>query len=165
MNGYPVRWRGRKLTASDLTDDLKNGYCVWLYNYMLDNARERMTVNAYRAYENQLTAAPPEWTSLPDRSVLAALDPNNTRREPKRQLTRMILGLKLPEDDPEAGMSEEELDELIAEKSADPDSDLNRAMRLVREGADPKARRGEPGSPPREAESEPTPLSAGATLD
>jgi hypothetical protein len=152
--GYPVEWRGRKFVASDLTDELKERYCAWLYNHLLDNARARKSASDYLRYENRLTAAPPEWTSLPDDATLASLD----KLPGRRQLLRLILSLK-PETDPD-GMSDAEMDELIREKEADPGSDLKRAMNLIRDRADPKAKRAGGGSPARTDESAPTPPSA-----
>lgn len=156
--GYPVVWRGRKFVASDLTDGLKAAFCKWLYNHMLDNARERMTYNAYQRYENKLTAAPPEWTTDGE-VVIAAF----TQLKPRRQLIRLILAVKTPDEDAEIGMSDDELDRLIMEKEADQTSDFVRAMNQIKENMDPKASRAVHGSAVPAAENEPTLPSVVAT--
>lgn len=117
---------------------------------MLENAKRYKTAKEYLEFDRKLTASPPEWTSLPDTSVLESLSKQNGQTE----LVRLILGI-----DREM-MSDDEFDEMIAEKEKDDASDLNRAMRLIRENSDPKVQKGERGSRRPEAESEPTQASA-----
>lgn len=157
--GYPVVWKDRKLIATDLTDDLKWKYTVWLFNDMLDNAAKRMSRNAYNQFEKKLTVNPPEWTSVPDDTVVASF----TKLVAWRQLMRLILDLPTLEEDPLNGMSDDELAEMIASKEPQegkPQSDLTRAMNRIQDAADPKVQKGGPGSPRPEAEKEPTPPSA-----
>jgi len=147
---YPVTWRGETYHASDLTDDIKHRYCVALYGHLLDNARKFKTAKDYLDFDRKLTANPPEWTSLPGWDVLESF---NTQWG-QRQLMRLVLGID------KDTMGDDELDEMVKAKEAEPGSDLNRAMALIREAADPKARKGGPGSPRPEAGSELTPPSA-----
>lgn len=153
--GYVVRWRGETYSVSDLTDKVKHRYCVWLYGHMLDNAKVYKKAKDFVRFERQLTASPPEWTSLPDFEVLDSFN----KPPGRRQLLRLLLDLSDDPADP-TFMAEEDLEAMVAEKSADPDSDLNRAMRLVGESADPKARGAARSSPAPAAGSEPTPPSA-----
>lgn len=149
-NKYEVKWRGETYFASDLTDALKFKYCQWLYGYMLENAKRYKTAKEFLEFDRKLTASPPEWTSVPDASVLESLG-----REPG-QLQLMRLVLNLDQD----AMSDADFNEMIEEKEKDANSDLNRAMKLIREDSDPKAPKGGGGSPRPAAESEPTPRSA-----
>lgn len=147
---YEIKWRGEVYHASDLTDERKNRYCRELYGHMLENAKRFKNAKDYMEFDRKLTANPPEWTSLPSWDVLESF---NTEWG-KRQLMRVILGLDVDQ------MPDGELDELVADKEADPNSDLNRAMALIQEASDPKVQRGERGSPRPKAASEPTPHSA-----
>lgn len=153
---YEIRWRGEVYHASDLTDGLKAKYCVWLYNHMLANARRYKTAADYLAFDRKLTASPPEWTSLPGLDVLESFNTAAGRR----QLIRLILDLPAVEDDPERGMTDADLDEMVTAKEAEQGSDLERAMALIRDAADPKAPRGGRSSPAPAAGSAPTPPSA-----
>lgn len=149
-NTYEVRWRGEVYHASDLTDGLKHRYCQWLYGHMLDNARRFKTAAQYLEFDRKLTASPPEWTSLPGWDVLESFSTTAGRR----QLLRLILDVDADR------LSDADMDEMVEAKQADPASDLNRAMNLIREAADPKARRAERSSPAPADASGPTPSSA-----
>ena len=147
---YEIRWRGEVYHAGDLTDEKKNRYCVELYRHMLDNARKVKSAKDYMEFDRKLIANLPEWTSLPSWDVLESL---NTKWGEKT-LMRIILDIDRDV------MNDDELDEMVKEKEADQTSDLNIAMKLIKEAADPKAPKGGPGSPRPKAENEPTPASA-----
>lgn len=147
---YEIRWREEVYHASDLTDEIKHKYCVELYGHLLGNARKFKSAKDYMEFDRKITANPPEWTSIPGWDVLESL---NTKWG-ERLLMRLVLGIG------KDAMTDEELDEMVKEKEADPTSDLNIAMKLIKENADPKAPRGGPGSPRPKADSEPTPASA-----
>lgn len=149
-DGYPVEWRGRKFTARDMTDKMKFAFCVWAFDHMLENARQRMSWNQFNAFQKLLVAAPPEWTSLADPDIIAILG----RVPGKTKMMRLVLGVPTEDD-----MSAEDFDAMLLEK-ATPTSDLTLAMKRIKEDSDPKAQRGELGSPRPEAEGEPTPPSA-----
>ena len=149
-NKYEVKWRGETYHASDLTDELKFRYCQWLYGHMLENAKRYKTAAQYLEFDRKLTASPPEWTSLPDPEVLQSLG------KPPGQKALMRIILNLDSD----AMNDADFDEMIAAKEADETSDLKRAMKLIKEDADPKAQRGEPGSPRPMVASEPMQPSA-----
>lgn len=157
--GIRFTWQGRKFVARPTTDKMKERYGVWAFNQMLRNARARMDWNQYRTFENRLAAKPPEWTSLADESILAIL---NTAAG-ARQFIRITLDLSEDAND-ESYMSDEELDQLIAEET-DTGCAFMRAMKQIGELSDPKAQKGGVGSPRPEAASEPTPPSAEATSD
>lgn len=151
---YPIEWRGETIYASDLTDELKFKYCQFLFDQMLVNAAKYMTPARYLKFEKKLTAAPPEWTSIADDDVIASLD----KPYGVRLIVRVILD-RSTDKKSDKYMSDDEVDELIAEK-ASPTSDLTIAMNRIRENADPKASRGEPSSPRQKDASEHTQPSA-----
>jgi len=152
---YEIRWRGEVYHASDLTDEIKHKYCVWLYNHMLANAAKFMGLRDYQRFQRELLANPPEWTSLGDREVIASFGPEDKPNlEAHMALNRLILGI-----DKDA-MSDEELMEMVNEKAADPTSDFSRAMNLIKENSDPKASKGGTGLPRPKEGSEPTQASA-----
>lgn len=157
--GFKINWQGRKLIARPMTDKMKEKYGVWAYNQMLRNARQRMDWNQYMAYENRLTAKPPEWTSIPDPSILSLLD----TPAGGHQYIRIVMDLSEDVAD-DNYMSDDELKEMLAEKT-DPNCDLMRAMKQIGALNDPKAPKGGPGSPRPEEGKEPTPPSAGETSD
>lgn len=147
---YEVKWRGETYYASDLTDDLKFKYCQWLYGHMLENAKRFKTARDFLEFDRKLTASPPEWTSLPDHAVLESLG-----KEPgQAALMRLILNLDKEK------MSDDDFNEMVEQKQKDETSDLNLAMKLIREDADSKVQKGGVGSLRPEAESEPTQASA-----
>jgi len=127
--GHPVEWRGRTLYLSDRTDGVKQAYCRWVANRLLDNARKALRADHYYDFERRVMGHLPQWTTVPDGEVVASF------REPDamRQLVRLHLDAT-PDDLPDA-----EIDELIRAKEADPDSDYSRALKLIAEQADPKA--------------------------
>ncbi len=147
---YPVKWRGETYYASDLTDGLKFKYCQWLYGFMLDNARKFKTAVQYLEFDRRLTANPPEWTSIASAEVLESFK----EAAGQRQILRLILDLD------EDAMSDADLAEMTTAKDIDEASDLNTALKIIRENADPKPQPGEAGLPRPAAESEPLPPSA-----
>lgn len=151
---YEVKWRGETYYASDLTDELKFKYCQWLFDHMLENAAKYMEAARYLRFEKKLMASPPEWTSIGDESVIASLE-----KEPGiRAMIRVILDVSANEKH-ENYLSEDDLTAMLTEKAAET-SDLSRAMKRIKENADPKAQSGGPGSPRPVAETEPTQASA-----
>lgn len=148
---YEIRWRGEVYHANDLTDEIKHKYCVWLLNHMLANAAKYKTLRDYQRFERELMSNPPEWTSLGDREVIASFGPEDKPNLPAHMaLNRLILGI-----DKDA-MPDDEFIQMVNEKAADPTSDFNRAMNMIKERSDPKAERGETGSPRQKDESEHT---------
>lgn len=156
---YPIKWRGETFYASDLTDELKFKYCQWLFDDMLANAAKFMSAARYLKFEKKLAAAPPEWTSLGDESVIASLE----RESGLRAMVRIILGRSFDPDD-ELYLSDDDLTALLEDKK-DETSDLSRALRRIKENADPKASGGERGSPRQAEEKEPTQHSATSQSD
>lgn len=150
--GHPVRWRGQTLYLSDRTDRVKFAYCSWVANRTLDNARKVLRADLYYEFERRVMAHLPQWTSVPDGAVVASFQ----EPDAMRQLVRLHL------DAAEDELPDAELDALIAEKSADPDSDYSRALKLIGETADPKASGASSGSRAPTVASEPTPSSAGS---
>lgn len=147
---YEIRWRGEVYHAGDLTDEKKNRYCVELYGHLLENARKFKTAKDYMEFDRKITANPPEWTSLPSWDVLESLN----SAWGHKTLMRIILDIG------KDVMTDDELDEMVKEKEAESGSDLNTAMKLIKEAADPKVPRGGHGSPRPEAGKEPTQASA-----
>ena len=147
---YPIEWRCETYYAREMTDDLKHKYCLWLYRHTLKNAQNWMNAKDYLAFERRLTVNPPEWTSVAHPDVIESF---NTTAGCLR-LFRLAIDVS------EEAMSDEELNEMVTEKEKDPTSDFNIAMKLIRENADPKAKRGGHGSPAPEDVNGHTPLSA-----
>lgn len=153
---YEIKWRGETYYASDLTDEIKRKYCVWLVNHMLDNARKVKTAADYLIFDRKLMANLPEWTS-----GVATEDVLESFKTMAGQLHLMRLVLDIDAD----LMTDAELQEFVNQKEADEASDLNRAMKLIKEAADPKVQRGDHSSPRPTAANGPMPRSATSQSD
>lgn len=130
-NDFPVVWKDRTLYLSGLTVGIREAFCQWLLTSMLAAAKRAMGAAELREYMNRLMAAPPTWGVLPDESVTAALNSVGGQMA----VTRLLLNV----DD--KAMSDDELAAMMAEKGQDPVSDFMVGMALVRETADPKAKK------------------------
>lgn len=127
-SGHPIEWRGQTLHLSERTDKVKQGFCRWVVNRMLDNARATLRADHYYRFERSTLAHLPQWTTVPDAEVVTALS------EPDAGIQLLRLHLDATPDE----MPDAELREFLAVKEADEDSDYSRAMKIIREQADPK---------------------------
>lgn len=147
--GYPVEWRGQTLYLSDRTDGVKQGYCRWVVNRMLDNARKVLRADHYYQFERSAMAHLPEWTTIPDPEVVLSF----SEKDAGIQLLRLHLDATADE------IPDDELREFLKVKEAD-GSDYDRAMKMILGQADPKASGASSGSQAPTDESEPKPNSA-----
>jgi len=150
--GFPVSWRGQTLYLSERTDKVKQGFCAWVANRMCDNARKGMRADHYYAFERSVWAHMPEWTTIPDPEVVTAFG----EADAGVQLVRLHLEATVEE------MPDDEIKELLAAKESDPDSDYSRAMKRIKESANPKASGASSGSRAPTDASEPKPNCAGS---
>jgi hypothetical protein len=147
--GYPVEWRGRHLTVSELTVGVKERFCKWLRVKLRadaeeDNAGYPAKLNAY------LDGLRARVWWVADRMSPSVWEWMYKSHEGGRMYARLLLGVKAAgkPDDPLV-MNDEDLDAFLGEKEADERSDYMLALAAVHADADPKAKaRPESGSAP-----------------
>lgn len=132
--GYPVEWRGQTLYLSDLTRGVKKAFVKWAKAYLtregIENLGDRPEVlNGYLAslYGNVWWADGPMSDAC--HKLLSSADGG-------RQLNRLLFG------DSVRHFSDDDLDELLDAKEADPASDYMVAMKIIKEEANPKVHSG-----------------------
>lgn len=127
-SGHAVEWRGQTLYLSDRTDKVKQGYCRWVANRLLDNARKTLRADRYYSFERSVLAHLPQWTTIPDPEVVTSF----AEPDANLQIVRLHLDATIEE------LPDEELRAFLEAKEADPDSDYMRALKLIEAQADPK---------------------------
>lgn len=150
-SGYPVEWRGQTLYLSDRTDKVKQGFCAFTVNRMLDNARKVLRADHYYQFERSALAHLPNWTTIPDPEVVLAF------AEPDADVQMFRLHLDATAND----IADAELREIIRAKESDPESDYMRALKLIEAQANPKVSGAYFGSQAPTDGSEPKANSAG----
>lgn len=140
MMKYEVKWNNGteeiSFFATALTLGHKQLYCKWLYNQMIAN--DQLMNNDpedHQKFRKVLAADPPAWDTYADPAVYASLN----KIAGNRQYMRILFEI------PVAKMSDSQMDAWVKSKENPPDqpeSDLQIAMRMVRESADPKPKPG-----------------------
>lgn len=127
---YPVEWRGKVYTLSDLTVGVKKAFCVWLKKEVtkegIENIVGRPDVLSAYLSENYVGI----WWG--DATCSALVHKSLQSQDGGRQLNRLLFG------DSGKVLSDADLDELIREKESGESSDYMIAIRQIREVAGPK---------------------------
>jgi hypothetical protein len=160
--GYPVKWKDKILHLGELTADVKAAFAQWCKPKALAELRDVLDPTEYLHFREQVAGGCVNWKKKKERDpVTGGIAWTTTPSAVVAQLlndpdgelyyNRLLFG------DAVKDWSDEQLQELIEAKLADPKSDYSLAMNLIWETADPKAN---PGSAPLPAPQATAPLSA-----
>lgn len=149
MNGHPIEWKGKTLTMSPLTADIKATFAKWVEPRYIRHAREmcnapgldeqgkKEALAEYQLARQEVFGGGIAWTTTPHFAVAIAF---NTP-EGELYLHRLLFGSQVSD------WTDDQLREFLDAKDKDEASDYRVAWDIIWDTQDPKAKKGSEHSP------------------